>query len=86
MMGQRKFNMKQHHQLCLDDLVSPGHLYRKIDRIIDFAFIYDFLSCFFNFSSYFMIVDFLIIFIVFNLINSLIVLCFLFRFFNLKTI
>ena len=41
MMGQRKFHMKQHHQLCLDDLVSPGNLYRKIDRIIDFAFIYD---------------------------------------------
>jgi len=41
MMGQRKFNMKQHHRLCLDDLVSPGHLYRKIDRVIDFTFIYD---------------------------------------------
>ncbi len=41
MMGQRKFNMKRHHQLCLDDLVSPGNLYRKIDQVIDFAFIYD---------------------------------------------
>jgi len=41
MMGQRKFNMKQHHQLCLDDLVAPGHLYRKIDSVIDFSFIYD---------------------------------------------
>ena len=41
MMGQRKFNMKAHNQLCLDDLVSAGHLYRKIDQMIDFAFIYD---------------------------------------------
>ena len=41
MMGQRKFNMKQHHQLCLDDLVAPGHLYRKIEGVIDFSFIYD---------------------------------------------
>ena len=48
MMGQRKFNMKQHHQLCLDDLVSPGHLYRKIDRIIDFAFIYDLVKPYYS--------------------------------------
>ena len=41
MMGQRKFNMKTHHNLCLDDLVSPNDLYRKIDGIIDFSFIYE---------------------------------------------
>lgn len=41
MMGQRKFNMKMHHHLCLDDLVSPNDLYRKIDGLIDFSFIYD---------------------------------------------
>ena len=41
MMGQRKFNMKIHHNLCLDDLVSPSDLYRKIDGLIDFSFIYD---------------------------------------------
>lgn len=41
MMGQKKFNMKKHNQLCLDDLVAPGHLYRKIDCIVDFSFIYD---------------------------------------------
>lgn len=41
MMGQRKFNMKTHHNLCLDDLVSPSDLYRKIDGLIDFSFIYD---------------------------------------------
>ena len=41
MMGQKKFDMKKHNQLCLDDLVAPGHLYRKIEGIIDFTFIYD---------------------------------------------
>lgn len=41
MMGQRKFNMKTHHNLCLDDLVDPGDLYRKIDEAIDFGFIYE---------------------------------------------
>jgi transposase len=41
MMGQKKFNMKQHHNLCLDDFVKPGNLYRKIDEAIDFSFIYD---------------------------------------------
>jgi len=41
MMGQRKFNMKTHHNLCLDDLVSPSDLYRKIDDLIDFSFIYE---------------------------------------------
>lgn len=41
MMGQRKFNMKTHPNLCLDDLVSPSDLYRKIDGLIDFSFIYD---------------------------------------------
>jgi len=41
MMGQKKFNMKQHHTLCLDDFVKPGNLYRKIDEVIDFSFIYD---------------------------------------------
>lgn len=41
MMGQKKFNMKHHHQLCLDDLVSSGHLYRKIEQTINFNFIYD---------------------------------------------
>lgn len=41
MMGQRKFNMKQYHNLSLDDLVSPTNLYRKIDNAIDFSFIYD---------------------------------------------
>jgi transposase len=41
MMGQRKFNMKTHHNLCLDDLVSPNDLYRKIDGLIDFSFIYE---------------------------------------------
>ncbi|MDP3920757.1 MAG: IS1182 family transposase [Candidatus Omnitrophota bacterium] len=41
MMGRKKFNMKQHHNLCLDDLVSPGDLYRKIDEAIDFTFIHD---------------------------------------------
>ena len=41
MMGRKKFNMKQHHNLCLDDLVSPTDLYRKIDEILGFRFIYD---------------------------------------------
>lgn len=41
MMGQKKFNMKQHHNLCLDNFVKPGNLYRKIDETIDFSFIYD---------------------------------------------
>jgi transposase len=41
MMGQKKFNMKQHHNLCLDDFVKPGNLYRKIDEAIDFSFVYD---------------------------------------------
>lgn len=41
MMGRKKFNMKQHHNLCLDDLVSSGDLYRKIDDAIDFTFIHD---------------------------------------------
>lgn len=41
MMGRKKFDMKQYHNLSLDDLVNPGHLYRKIDDAIDFAFIYD---------------------------------------------
>ncbi len=41
MMGQRKFNMKTHHNLCLDDLVSPSDLYRKINEAVDFSFIYD---------------------------------------------
>jgi len=41
MMGQRKFNMKQFHNLSLDDLVSPNDLYRKIDGMIDFSFIYE---------------------------------------------
>ena len=41
MMGRKKFNMKAHHNLCLDDLVSPGDLYRKIDDAIDFGFVYD---------------------------------------------
>lgn len=41
MMGRKKFNMKRHHNLCLDDFVKPGHLYRKIDETIDFNFIYD---------------------------------------------
>ena len=41
MMGQKKFNMKRHHNLCLDDLVSPNNLYRKIDETLDFSFIYD---------------------------------------------
>ena len=41
MMGRRKFNMKQHHNLCLDDLVNPHDLYHKIEEAIDFSFIYD---------------------------------------------
>ncbi len=41
MMGRKKFNMKQHQNLCLDDLVSPNDLYRKIDETLDFNFIYD---------------------------------------------
>ena len=41
MMGRKKFAMKQHHNLCLDDLVSPSDLYRKIDESLDFSFIYD---------------------------------------------
>lgn len=41
MMGKKKFNMKAHQNLCLDDLVSPNDLYRKIDEAIDFSFIYD---------------------------------------------
>ena len=41
MMGQKRFYMKQHHNLCLDDFVKPGNLYRKIDETIDFSFIYD---------------------------------------------
>ena len=41
MMGRKKFNMKAHHNLCLDDLVSSGDLYRKIDGAVDFGFIYD---------------------------------------------
>lgn len=42
MMGHKKFNMKTHHNLCLDDLVPAGDLYRKIDEMIDFSFIYEF--------------------------------------------
>src|SRR3989338_668046 len=41
MMGRKKFDMKQHHNLCLDDLVSPNDLYRKIEETLDFGFIYD---------------------------------------------
>src|SRR3989338_756977 len=41
MMGRKKFNMKQHHNLCLDDLVSPNDFYRKIDETLDSDFIYD---------------------------------------------
>lgn len=41
MMGQKKFNMKRHHELCLDNLVAPGHLYRKIHNRVDFNFIYE---------------------------------------------
>ena len=41
MMGQKKFEMKQYHNLSLDALVSPSDLYRKIDNAIDFRFIYD---------------------------------------------
>ena len=41
MMGRKKFNMKQHHNLCLDDFIKPGNIYRKIDETIDFQFIYD---------------------------------------------
>lgn len=41
MMGQKKFEMKQYHNLSLDDLVNPSDLYRKIDEAIDFSFIYD---------------------------------------------
>jgi len=41
MMGRKKFDMKQHHNLCLDDLVNPNDLYRKIDETLDFSFIYD---------------------------------------------
>jgi len=48
MMGQRTFNMKQHHQLCLDDLVAPNHIYRKIDQTIDFKFIYDLAKPYFS--------------------------------------
>lgn len=44
MMGQRKFNMKSHHNLCLDDLVSPNDLYRKIDNLINFSFVYELLK------------------------------------------
>src|SRR3989338_3344215 len=41
MVGRKKFNMKRHHNLCLDDLVSPGDLHGKIDEAIDFTFIHD---------------------------------------------
>lgn len=41
MMGQKKFDMKQFHNLSLDDLVSPSDLYRKIDDLTDFSFIYE---------------------------------------------
>lgn len=41
MMGRKKFDMKQHHNLCLDDFVKPGNIYRKIDETIDFQFIHD---------------------------------------------
>jgi len=41
MMGRKKFDMKQYHNLSLDDLISPGDLYRKIDEAVDFKFIYD---------------------------------------------
>ena len=41
MMGRKKFDMKQHHNLCLDDMVSPNDLYRKIEETLDFSFIYD---------------------------------------------
>ena len=39
MMGQKKFEMKQYHNLSLDALVSPHDLYRKIDSALDFNFI-----------------------------------------------
>lgn len=42
MMGQKRFNMKEHHNLCLDDFVKPGNLYRKIEEAVDFSFIYEF--------------------------------------------
>lgn len=41
MMGRKKFDMKQHHNLCLDDSVSPNDLYRKIDDTPDVSLIYD---------------------------------------------
>lgn len=41
MMGRKKFDMKNFHTLSLDDLVPPNSLYRKVDEVIDFAFIYD---------------------------------------------
>ena len=41
MMGKKKFNMKDHHTLCLDDIVNPHDLYRKIDEKIDFSFIHE---------------------------------------------
>ena len=34
MMGRKKFNMKQHYNLCLDDLVNPHDLYHKIEEAI----------------------------------------------------
>lgn len=41
MMGEKKFDMRRHHTLCLDDFVKPGNLYRKIEERIDFRFIYE---------------------------------------------
>ena len=40
MMGRKKFDMKQYHNLSLDNLVSPHDLYRKIESAVDFSFIY----------------------------------------------
>jgi transposase len=51
MMGQKKFNMKQHHNLCLDDFVKPGNLYRKIDETIDFNFIYDLAKSLYSYTG-----------------------------------
>lgn len=31
----------QEHILCMDDLVPKNHLLRKIDRALDWSFIYD---------------------------------------------
>jgi len=41
MMGRKKFDMKQYHNLSLDNLVSPHELYRKIEEAVNFSFIYD---------------------------------------------